>query len=196
VKKSGRTTGFTTSRVSGIASTIRVAYEDECAGGPIGTATFTNQIVIENKGSKFLAGGDSGSLMVEDVAENPRAIGLLYAGSTRTAIANPIDDVLSIWNLSMVGVDTQSASAQAESESTSETGEAQFASAKAAQKRASAGLLEKQGVVGHGIGLGPDGRAVIKVYIESASDYDRGGVPPFIDGIRVVVEETGKIVAF
>ena len=31
-----------------------------------------------------------GSLMVEDVATNPRAIGLLFAGSSTDAIANPI----------------------------------------------------------------------------------------------------------
>ena len=32
--------------------------------------------------------------MVEDVTTNPRAIGLLYAGSSTTAIANPIGEVL------------------------------------------------------------------------------------------------------
>ncbi|RKZ06076.1 hypothetical protein DRQ32_11625, partial [bacterium] len=64
---------------------------------------FTGQIVIKNKRSKFLAGGDSGSLMVEDVSNNPRAVGLLFAGSSRTAIANPIGDVLSFLNASMVG---------------------------------------------------------------------------------------------
>lgn len=196
VKKSGRTTGFTTSRVSGVAATIRVAYEDECAGQPIGTATFTNQIVVENKGSRFLAGGDSGSLMVEDVAESPRAVGLLYAGSSRTAIANPIDDVLSIWNLSMVGTNAQSSSAQLDGETSNSPAGANMRSANAAQRRMSDRLLETRGVVGHGIGVGANGSSVIKVYVESAANYDRGGVPPFIDGIRVEVEETGKIVAF
>ena len=32
--------------------------------------------------------------MVEDAATNPRAIGLLYAGSSVSAIANPIGEVL------------------------------------------------------------------------------------------------------
>ena len=32
--------------------------------------------------------------MVEDVTTNPRAIGLLYAGSSTSAIANPINEVL------------------------------------------------------------------------------------------------------
>jgi hypothetical protein len=104
VKKSGRTTGLTRSTVSGINGTVSIQYENECAGGVSFTKTFTGQIVIKNKASKFLNSGDSGSLMVQDVTTNPKAIGLLYAGSTSTAIANPIASVLS-WagNATMVG---------------------------------------------------------------------------------------------
>jgi hypothetical protein len=32
--------------------------------------------------------------MVEDVTTSPRAVGLLYAGSSSSAIANPINQVL------------------------------------------------------------------------------------------------------
>jgi hypothetical protein len=42
--------------------------------------------------------------MVEDVANNPRAVGLLFAGSSSTAIANPIGQVLSFLNATMVGI--------------------------------------------------------------------------------------------
>jgi hypothetical protein len=94
VKKSGRTTGLTRSKISGLNATISVAYENECAGGAAFTKTFTNQIVIANSGSSFLNSGDSGSLMVEDAATNPRSVGLLYAGSSTSAIANPISAVL------------------------------------------------------------------------------------------------------
>jgi hypothetical protein len=103
VKKSGRTTGLTRSKVSGLNATISVAYENECAGGSAFTKTFTGQIIIGNKGSRFLAGGDSGSLMVEDVTSNPSAVGLLFAGSSSLAVANPIDEVLAVFNASMVG---------------------------------------------------------------------------------------------
>jgi hypothetical protein len=99
VKKSGRTTGLTRSTIVGLNATISVAYEYECAdsitGGTTFTKTFKGQIVIANQGSKFLNSGDSGSLMVEDKTTNPRAVGLLYAGSSLYAIANPIGDVLS-----------------------------------------------------------------------------------------------------
>ena len=103
VKKSGRTTGLTRSSVSGLNATISVAYDNECAGGAAFTKTFTGQIVIANRGSKFLNSGDSGSLMVEDVATNPKAVGLLFAGSSSTAIANPINDVLTYLGATMVG---------------------------------------------------------------------------------------------
>jgi hypothetical protein len=109
VKKSGRTTGLTRSSVSGLNATISVTYDNECAGGTAFTKTFTGQIVIANTGSKFLNSGDSGSLMVEDVKPNrlhpsgPRAVGLLFAGSSTSAIANPIGQVLSFLGATMVG---------------------------------------------------------------------------------------------
>ena len=103
VKKSGRTTGLTRSSVFGLNATISVAYDNECAGGAAFTKTFTGQIVITNRGSRFLDSGDSGSLMVEDIATNPRAVGLLFAGSSSTAIANPIGQVLSFLGATMVG---------------------------------------------------------------------------------------------
>lgn len=94
VKKSGRTTGLTTSKITGLNATISVTYENECGGGTAFTKTFTGQVIISNKGSGFLAGGDSGSLMVENAATNPRPVGLLYAGSSTLAVANPINEVL------------------------------------------------------------------------------------------------------
>ncbi len=103
VKKSGRTTGFTRSSVSGLNATVNITYENECAGGTAFTKTFTGQIVINNRGSRFLNSGDSGSLMVEDVATKPRAVGLLFAGSSSSAIANPIGQVLNFLGGTMVG---------------------------------------------------------------------------------------------
>jgi hypothetical protein len=106
VKKSGRTTGLTRSTVIGLNATISVAYENECAGGPAFTRTFTGQLVMANSGSKFLNSGDSGSLMVEDKTTNPRAVGLLYAGSNTAAIANPIGDVLTFLSSKLGGTAT------------------------------------------------------------------------------------------
>jgi hypothetical protein len=103
VKKSGRTTGLTRSTVSGLNATVSITYENECAGGTSFTKTFTGQIVIANSRSKFLNSGDSGSLMVQDITTSPKAVGLLYAGSSTSAIANPINEVLSFYGATMVG---------------------------------------------------------------------------------------------
>ena len=94
VKKSGRTTGLTHGKVTGLNATIRVSYENECAGSAAFSKTFTGQIVISNSGRRFLDSGDSGSVLVEDAPTTPRAVGLLYAGSSTSALANPIDEVL------------------------------------------------------------------------------------------------------
>jgi hypothetical protein len=102
VKKSGRTTGLTRSSISGLNATVSVGYDTEC-GGTAFTKTFTGQIIVSNRHSGFLNSGDSGSLMVEDVTTNPRAVGLLFAGSSSTAVANPINDDLAKLGVTMVG---------------------------------------------------------------------------------------------
>ena len=102
VKKSGRTTGLTRSRISDINVSVNVGYTDECAGNSY-TKLYTGQIFITNRGNKFLNSGDSGSLMVEDVSVNPRAVGLCFAGGGGVAVANPIGAVLSHLGATMVG---------------------------------------------------------------------------------------------
>jgi hypothetical protein len=103
VKKSGRTTGLTRSTISGLNATVTVGYDTECNGSTF-NVTYTGQILVANRSSKFLNSGDSGSLMVEDVTTNPRTVGLLFAGSTSIAVANPISPVLSYLGVTMVGI--------------------------------------------------------------------------------------------
>jgi hypothetical protein len=102
VKKSGRTTGLTRSHVSGLNATVTVTFTNECHGGTY-TKTFNGQIVVANPSHGFLNAGDSGSLMVQDVSPNPRAIGLLFAGNNTEAFANPIGQVLNFLGATMVG---------------------------------------------------------------------------------------------
>lgn len=89
VQKSGRTTGHTTATVSAINLSVQVQYQQGCGGGRKFRVTYTNQIGINS--STFSAGGDSGSLILTNSA-NP--VGLLFAGSSTTTIANPIEEVL------------------------------------------------------------------------------------------------------
>jgi len=92
VMKHGRTTGLTTGKVYATNATINVSYDS-------GVARFVNQIVITP--GTFSAGGDSGSLVVTEDGNHP--VGLLFAGSSSYTIANPIDPVLSRFNVKIDG---------------------------------------------------------------------------------------------
>lgn len=83
VKKTGRTTHFTTGRITAINATIDVDY------GSGKVARFKDQIVTTN----MSAGGDSGSLVM--TLDNV-AVGLLFAGSATSMIANQIENVRSL----------------------------------------------------------------------------------------------------
>ena len=96
VQKYGRTTGHTTGQVTGINATINVGFRD-------GTARFAGQIVIS--GGDFSGPGDSGSLIVSG-GSGPmarRPVGLLFAGSRTSTLANPIDLVLQRFDVSIDG---------------------------------------------------------------------------------------------
>lgn len=97
VQKYGRTTSLTYGTITGINATIKVNY------GSMGTAIFVDQITVGSP-KPFIKAGDSGSLLVtNNPAANP--VGLLFAGnSTGTfAVANPIDDVLSSFGVTIDG---------------------------------------------------------------------------------------------
>lgn len=92
VQKYGRTTGHTHGKITGINATIDVGFQD-------GVARFTGQIVITGGG--FSAPGDSGSLIVTEGSggDDRRPVGLLFAGSQTSTLANPIDVVLDRFNI-------------------------------------------------------------------------------------------------
>jgi hypothetical protein len=82
LKKSGRTTGFTTGEIQQVDVTASVQY------GPGQIARFTDQLLA----GAMSQGGDSGSAVLND--EN-RLVGLLFAGSENTTIVNRIEHVFS-----------------------------------------------------------------------------------------------------
>ncbi len=96
VQKYGRTTGHTQGRISGLNATLNVGFRDN-------TARFSGQIVIT--GSGFSAPGDSGSLIVAGGSgpDSRRPVGLLFAGSETSTIANPIGLVLDRFGVSIDG---------------------------------------------------------------------------------------------
>jgi len=167
VKKSGRTTGLTRSSISSLNATVTVGYTDECAGNSF-NVTYTGQILISNRSSRFLNSGDSGSVMVEDVATNPRAVGLLYAGSSSIAVANPINDVLNHFGVSMVG-----------------------GTAMAIQQRHARELLNVPGAVGHAVGAGNNPE--IQVLVQELTPGAQAAAPRQLEGVPVVLVEVGEI---
>ncbi len=96
VQKYGRTTGHTEGRITGVNAIMSVSYRT-------GTARFENQIVITGNG--FSAGGDSGSLIVtKGLLMNDRhPVGLLFAGTNTSTLANPIDLVLDRFGVTVDG---------------------------------------------------------------------------------------------
>lgn len=93
VRKSGRTTGFTTGVVTLVNATVDVAYAT-LEGSK--TARFTGQVLTTN----MSAGGDSGSLIVAEDSQN--AVGLLFAGSGVSTIFTPIQTVLNALNVDLL----------------------------------------------------------------------------------------------
>ena len=96
VQKYGRTTGHTTGKITGINATMNVGFRD-------GTARFVGQIMISGNG--FSGPGDSGSLIVAggNGASSRQPVGLLFAGSQSSTLANPIDAVLKRFDVTIDG---------------------------------------------------------------------------------------------
>lgn len=87
VYKVGRTTGFTQGEVAMLGVIDSLSY-------PGGRAYFMDQIMIEptrDNGGAFSQPGDSGSVVLSD---DHKAMGLLFAGSPRSTLVNPIEFVL------------------------------------------------------------------------------------------------------
>lgn len=93
VCKHGRTTQFTIGTVVDVDFDGFVTYER-------GRAWFENQVVIHNRRRPFSLGGDSGSLIVDKLSREP--VALLFAGDGNLTLANPIEDVLSEFDATIV----------------------------------------------------------------------------------------------
>jgi hypothetical protein len=89
VYKAGRTTQLTSGRVTATNASVKVGY-----GSGI-TLLFKNQIFT----TAMSAGGDSGSLLVDPYR---RAVGLLFAGSSKITVHNHITNVLMGLGVEMV----------------------------------------------------------------------------------------------
>jgi hypothetical protein len=88
IKKSGRTTRFTTGEILQVDVTVNVQY------GQDQIARFTDQLMA----GAMSQGGDSGSAVLD---ENNRLVGLLFAGSDQSTIINRIENVFSALDVTL-----------------------------------------------------------------------------------------------
>lgn len=100
VQKYGRTTLLTQGMITGVNASLNVCYEGQIICRKL--AHYVGQIVIGQSG--FSGGGDSGSLIVSATGLHP--LGLLFAGSSTTTIANRIDLVLDYFNITVDGANS------------------------------------------------------------------------------------------
>lgn len=82
VRKSGKASGLTTGSITTMDLTIDIDFYDG------NMARFEDQIMT----ATMSKGGDSGSLLVHGT--QPKAVGLLFAGSDKVSLFNPIQNVL------------------------------------------------------------------------------------------------------
>ncbi len=92
VVKSGRTTGVTRGTVIDDDASIYVSFGNQIA-------FFEHQILIKGDNGLFSAPGDSGSSIL---SEDGYVVGLLFAGSDRVTVANPIEKVLELLDIEVI----------------------------------------------------------------------------------------------
>jgi hypothetical protein len=202
VSKSGRTTGRTNGTVGSINTNVSVQYQQSCGSGKKFVVSYTNQIVINS--STFSAGGDSGSLIVtNNAAHNP--VGLLFAGSSTTTIANPIGQVLNQLGAALgrpVGFSLSGGSAStggagsAEPQAVTSLSDAEVGRGNRAKESHARRLMADPAIFGVGVGEDPEqpGRAAVVIYAQPGRV--RAAIARELDGVRTHVIETDPIVAY
>ena len=197
VAKSGRTTGLTCATIGSVSTNVRVQYQRGCGKGKKFTISYINQVLVN--GSTFSAAGDSGSLIVTQATAQP--VALLFAGSSTTTIGNPISDVTTAFNVSIVGGANHAVScptaagaispAAASGPLVGSMGRALLAKEKHAER-----LMQDEAVIGVGVGADPadPSEAVVVVYLEQGQMH--GPIPAELDGVRTLVVRTDAFRAF
>lgn len=180
VRKSGRTTGFTTGTVLVVNATVSVTY------GAGRTARFINQFVS----GPMSQGGDSGSLVV--AGDQPLAVGLLFAGSDQSTIFSPIQAVLDCLEVEILSGEGAAASNPGIS----------MDRVQRVKDAHEAELMSKANVVGVGVGYREKGGkktddlslvVMVERKVPETQLAPQDVVPKSIEGVPVDVQEVGQI---
>ncbi len=186
VRKSGRTTAYTTGEIAVLEATVTVGY------GPERSVVFENQIVT----SPMSQGGDSGSLLVASDSPkgaSPQAVGLLFAGSDLATIHTPIQAVLDSLKVDILNTVTEAAKAAQQ---------AAVQRVQAVKQVYQPMLMSLPNVVGLGVGLRHAGgrrtdevALVVMVSKKLPADLltQDDLIPSEIEGVLVDVKEVGQL---
>jgi hypothetical protein len=199
VAKSGRTTGLTCSTVDSVGVSLTVEYAKNCdgTGTPI-NVEFSGQIDVD--GSAFSAQGDSGSLVVSQDTADP--VGLLFASSDSSSVANPIGDVLNYFTdasgnpatvvggtaHSVIGCTLPTAPSSSAALATAAGSGAIQAATKARDAHISEILSHKE-VRAVGVGPSRDNPFEAAILLFVAKNQARTDLPRQIEGIRTRIVE-------
>lgn len=93
VKKTGRTTDFTTGEITDVDYRLALTYKKP--GGGSGRVGLRDQVLC----TRYTAGGDSGSAVLNS---KDHVVGLHFAGSPSTSIFNRISNVIQLLNIAVV----------------------------------------------------------------------------------------------
>ena len=192
VLKAGRTTGKTRGSIDVIHLTVVLKFGSGCAGGAR-QIKFVEQFGVLPFDTAFSAKGDSGSLILKQVPSgSPNPVGLLFAAAPDgTTLGNPIDKVLTLLNVSIVG---SAPGALDRVNGAPAAVDPQVEAAARVQKRYDDFLLNLPEVVGHGVGYSRSGsgKVVIRLFLRKTTDAARQAAPAFLEGIPVELQETGE----
>ena len=197
VEKMGRTTCLTSGVIAGLDANLKVNYS--FIKKPK-LASFIDQVVIKGNGGKAFGGpGDSGSLIVTQ-GDCPQPVALLFAGSAdgSVTIANPLGDVLTKLNVSVVGTCPVVHGATAESDLAGAIGLSSevVAATKLVRDRHENDLMNIPGVVGTAIGSDESGQPTILLYFSKLSTDAKAGAPRDVEGTPVTLVENGGFQAY
>jgi hypothetical protein len=199
VQKMGRTTCVTHGVISALDAHLQVNYSDTAKPH---LASFVNQFAVTGIKGNFGGPGDSGSLIVTQ-DDCPRAVALLFAGTFDGSItfANPISEVLSRLNVSMVGTCTAALASDAPAADAlaANVGISTevVAAANAVRDRHEDQLMSVPGAVGSAIAAGDQlGQPAIVIYVTKMTPQVQAATPKDVEGTPVKLIESGEIVAY
>jgi hypothetical protein len=191
VIKSGRTTGTTEATITAVGVTSNVNYGAGCD-----VYRFVGQIQITNPpGVDFSSGGDSGSAILNSESLIP--VGLLFAGSDTSTIANPMPQV---WRATRTFPDAGDAAPLISEAEAMQRIDAAMRYPAAVQRlmdvqaQVQDGIFANRGVVAMGVGrneAGTDYAFVISV--DKLTPRLRAALPHRINGVPVRILETGEM---